>query len=247
MSEQKFYITTQGDSITIREGKAPDLLPLKEPLIINLSGDIHSISNFLNKRSGVAWEQAHSTQKVDKDQIIVIADKKAMSITLKLDPENHYGATIIGKLEKSDELDPFGINAEKTFTRDALVKLIKFNRILFDDKEKHAALVLALSKIRLKTETELQAHSDNKGNRGASIEKKTINDEGFVHNFFMLAPIYKGEAAVKFPVEICYEASENGILFWLESPELKELLDKGITELFAKELESCTDYVIINK
>lgn len=242
MEEVKINIQQAGDTITILEGKAPDPLPLREPKIINISGDIHSISNFLTKR-----KEGHSLQAVDKNKVVVIADKTNRTIVMHLDPENHYGSVITAKLEESDELKPFGINKEKMFRREELYKLIKFSRIFFDDKEKHAALLLALSKIRLKTETELQAHSDSKGNRGASIEKKTVNDEGFIHNFFMVAPLFKGEPNVKFPVEICYDAGDSGIMFWLESPELKEMMDSSIDEIFNTELSHCAEFVIINQ
>lgn len=232
----------QGKEIVWREGRAADPLPLKEPKIINLSGDIHSVSNYL-KGSFVR----KGSQEVDQSKAIVVADKLNRVIQLLLDPENYYGATITGKLENADELKPFYINEEKKFDRQQLQKLIKFSRLYFDNKEQHAQLLFSISKLRIKTESELKQENDNRGNKANTFERKVIDDSGFVQFFNLFIPIFKGFGPVKFQVEICFEPSEQGVLFWLESPELHEIKEGKVNEIFEEELESCKDFVVINK
>lgn len=242
MSEQKYYITPTGSEITIREGKAAEPLPLKEPQIIKISGDIKSVSAFLSGR-----ETGHSSQAVDKTKAIVLVDKNARTIVLQLDPENHYGATISGKLEDSEELQPFKINKEATFTREALLKLVRFSRVWFDDKDIHTKIVENLSKITLKTETEMQAANDRQGNKKGLIDQKVNKPDGWVSEFNLLIPIFKGFKSEKVRVEICMDVSATGFQFWLESPELVEAVEGAIDGIFAAELKACEGFVIINK
>lgn len=231
-----------GSTLTILEGTAPTPLPLKEPKIINISGDIHSVANFLKDRAA-----GHSSQQVDKNKAIVTVDKNGRTIVLQLDPENHYGATITGKLEDSKELEPFKINAEHTFTREGLLKLVRFARVWFDNKDQHTKIVENLSKITLKTETEMQAANDRQGNKKGMIDQKVNKPENWISEFILLAPIFKGGKNEKIRVEICMDVTATGFCFWLESPELVEAIEGAIDGIFTAELENCDGFVIIHK
>lgn len=242
MSENKYYITPSGNEIIIREGKAPDQLPLKEPKIINIDGDIHSVANFLKDR-----ENGHSSQNVDKSKAIVTVDKHGRVITLQLDPENHYGATITGKLTQSEELKEFGINTMSRYDRKQLLDLIRFNRLFFEDKAEHEKVVAGLYKIRFKSETEINQAKDNSGNKTNNLEIKTVADDGFVKHFTLTIPLFKGFPSEKITVEICYEVINGAISFWLESIGLKEATDGQVDEIFERQLEACEGFVIINK
>ena len=50
MENLQLKIENANGELTIREGKAADPLPLKEPQIIKIEGDIHSVDNFINGR-----------------------------------------------------------------------------------------------------------------------------------------------------------------------------------------------------
>lgn len=242
MAENKYYVTPTGNEIIIREGNAVEPLPLKEPKIINISGDIKSISSFLSKR-----DAGHSSQDVDKNKVVVQVDKNARTITMQLDPENHYGATITGKLEASEELKQFGINTSNTKDRKQLLDLIRFNRLFFPDKLQHERVVNGLYKIRFKSETEIKQAQDNAGNKTNNLEIKTVADDGFIKEFTLEVPLFKGFAPEKITVEICYEVINGAIVFWLESVGLKEATDSQVDAIFEQELKSCADFVVINK
>lgn len=239
MQKIELGISIENPSITILEGKA---LEQKEPLKIVLSGDIKSISSFLNtrKRSG-----GTGFQTIDMKRATIISDKKDMSITMKLDPENYYGATIIAKLELSDELKDFSINTTKMFTREELVKKIKFSKIYFDNAEAHEKVLKAYQTFNAKAYIDMSMDSDNRGNKSGAYSKKVTTE---LPEYFMLSlPIFKGMPKKKFQVEICLDVSDGSVHFWFESVELHNIIETTKDEIFAEELKSCEGFVIINK
>lgn len=242
MEKLELKIENTNGELVIREGNAQEPLPLKEPKIINIIGDIHSVSNFINSRSS-----GYSTQEIDKNKAIVIVDKHGKTIQLQLDPENHYGATITAKLEQSKELEQFGINTATRYGRKQLLDLLRFNRLFFEDKNQHASVLVGLYKLRIKSETEIQQEKDNQGNKKTLHEVKTVDDGGLLKLFNITVPLFKGFAPKNMQVEICFEVVNGDVSFWLESIGLKEASDGAIDEIFSDELKSCEGFVIINK
>lgn len=231
-----------GNTLTVLEGQAAEPLPLKEPKIINIVGDIHSVSNFIGAR-----ESGHSSQEIDKNKAIVTVDKHARTIVLQLDPENYYGATVTAKLEQSVELGQFGINTNTRYNRKSLLDLLRFNRLFFEDKNQHGQVLAGLYKLRVKSETEIQQEKDNQGNKRTLHDVKTVDDGGLVKEFAITLPLFKGFTPQKITVEICFEVVNGDVSFWLESIGLKETTDAAIDGIFTEELKACAGFVIINK
>lgn len=242
MENLKLTLTGDQKELTILEGTAAEPLPLREPIIINISGDIHSVANFIKNR-----ESGHSSQAIDKNKAIVTVDKYGRSIKLQLDPENHYGATIIGKLEQSHELGQFNINTSQRYSRKSLLDLLRFNRLFFEDKNQHALVLAGLYKLRIKSETEIQQEKDNQGNKRNLLDVKTVDDGGLVKTFNITLPLFKGFSPQNISVEVCYEVVNGDVSFWLESIGLKEAVDASIDGIFQEELISAEGFVIINK
>lgn len=233
----EIIIQPTGDTITILEGKA---LELKHPNKIEISGDINSVSSFLKNRS-----DGFGFQKVDKSKAVVTVDKDLMTITLELDPENAFGATVQGALELSSELKVFHINQARTFKREELVQLIRFNRLAFDNKEQHEKLLQAYMAFSANTSGELSASNDTRGNKAASIKKEVTTN--IPTEFTLLIPIFKGKGAARFRVEICLDVTDGGARFWFESTELHEMIEVQRDIIFNEELKVCDGFVIINK
>lgn len=229
--------------ITIREGAAVAPLPLKEPKSISIDGDIHTISNYVKIRR----TEAQGVQVLNPKTIIVEANKNARTIVMKQDPEAHYSTTVTAKLEASEELRQFGINQDTRYDRKQLTRLLKFNRLFFDDKSQYDQVVAGLLKIRFKTTQELQQENDGKGNRVNSDEAHTVAHEGFKDKFTLSVPLFKGFKPAKIEVEICWEVLNSTISFWLESVGLKEATDSAIDGIFDDELANVSDFVIIHK
>lgn len=242
MENIKLTLDSVTNELTIREGRAPDLLPLKEPSIINISGDIHSVSVFISNRP-----LGFSSQTIDKNKAIVLVDKDGKKIILKLDPENYYGATITAKLEESKELKQFGINTTTKYSRKQLLDLLRFNRLFFEDKTQHAQVLLGLMKLRIKSETENQQEKDNQGNKRTLHDVKTVDDGGLVKEFNITLSLFKGFSIQNILVEMCFEVINGDVSFWLESVGLKETMDSQVDGIFAEELKSAEGFVIINQ
>lgn len=235
--------------VIVRTGKALDL---KEPEKIVIVGNIEAIGAFLAQRHAQhVTENASSLTKgkglqfVDPEKAIVLVDKEKCTIVLQLDPENFYGATITGKLEESRELGIFKINTAHEWTREDLIKLFRFNRILFPDPVKCDDLVKSFQKFSAKAYVETVQENDSRGNVAASVNKKV--ETGIPESFVLELPIYKGQPKVKFEVSICLDVIGTRAAFWFESVQLAELLETQKEEIFNAQLELCKSFPIIHK
>lgn len=242
MEKLELKIENSTGELIIREGKAQEPLPIKEPNIIKISGDIHSVATFIKGRS-----DGHSLQAIDKNKAVIIVDKRKKTILLQLDPENHYGTTVTGKLEQSKELEQFGINTSARYDRKALLSLLRFNRLFFEDKGQHAQVIAGLYKLRIKSETEIQQEKDNQGNKRNLHEVKTVDDGGLVKEFNITVPLFQGFDPKNITVEICFEVLNGDVSFWLESIGLKEASDAAIDGIFNDQLKAADGFVIINQ
>lgn len=233
-------VNTHDGVLTIREGQA---LPLKEPNKIVLEGDINSVGEFLEKRTKET--DGFSSQIIEPIQAVVITDKEAGTIELQLDPENFYGTIVKGTLEESKELGIFQINQERELSREDLIKLFRFNRIHFSDPLKADALIKSLQKFSGSAYVDLVKEDDTRGNLKIGVDKRVKT--GIPESFELNIPIYKGQPKERIEVEICLDITGTRVSFWFESVQLVELLEQRKDEIFAKQLESCKGFPIINK
>jgi len=238
--KQEIILTAQTNDLTVREGKA---LELKEPLKIEIYGDINTVASFLKVRS--SQEDLPGLQSIDINKAVVIVDKAAMTIELSLDPQNYYGAKVKGSIELSDELQQFFINKTKLFTREELIKLIKFSRLLFADTELHAKLLAAYQTFKASANVDMTASNDTRGNKNNSFDKKVTTD--LPDSFVLNVPIFKGQEKKSFRVEICLDVTDGGGRFWFESVELNDLIEIEKEVIISKQIESCKDLVVIYK
>ena len=213
----------KNDKIVILEGRA---LEQKAPVKITIDGNINAISCFMAKRWNSLEANSLGTglQEVDWTKAIVIVDDEQMKIKLLLDPENYYGTEITGTLDHTVDLLNLGINESRQFTREELVKIIRFNRRFFDPL-KHDAILAAYMKLNLSGSTELTSASDTRGTRELAF-KKVINSQNIPTEFVLTLPIFKGFGPESFRVEVCLEATDASVRFWFESIELAELIEK---------------------
>src|SRR5690348_8750102 len=155
MENLNVKIETTGSEVTIREGQA---LELKQPEKIKLSGDINSIKAFLTKR--YASRTGLGFQFIEKDKTVVVVDLAKMTIQLLSDPENHYGLELLASLDFTDEIKAFHINDNHLFTREAMIKLLKFNKRFFKNPMAQETLLEAYMKLNLTGSTQIKSESD---------------------------------------------------------------------------------------
>lgn len=227
-----------GNELIVREG---DALPLLQPNAIIISGDIKSISNFLKVRTSAGA----GSQVVDNKKAIVTVNKDKRTIALELDPEYSLGTIVNARLELTPELNRFKINYDYFFKKDELVKLIKFNKLYFESKEKHAELVTAFSKLSSTVNISARDSNDDRGNKEREYVKSV--ETNAPTDFILNIPIFKGFEPIPFRVNICLDVIDGVARFWLESVELHEKIQVLTEEIFTKELESVKGFVVINE
>lgn len=224
--------------LTILEGKA---LEQKPPNKITISGDIKSVANFLKVRKSDGFGH----QEIQKSKAIIYIDKEERTIVLEVDPENHYGTVVKGKLDISDELKIFQINTVQKFSRQELVRLIKMNRIFFENKEKHSEMLVAFQKIESSVNYATKDGSDDRGNKERQYVKNVTTNAPM--SFTLEIPIFKGFEAQPVTVEICLDIEEGTAKFWLESVHLNEIIQSSVDEIFREQLSQAEGFVVINR
>lgn len=227
-----------GNTTTLLTGEALKQMP---PEKIHITGDIKAVNTFLLVRQ----KAGKGVQEIDKSKAVVLVDKKALTITLQVDPENHYGAVVTAKLEESDELAPFGVNTTKMFSKKEFVKLLKFNKLFFESAEKHTELLQAFQKVSSEVNIKASDSSDDRGNKEANFVKEVTTNAPT--DFMLSIPIFKGFPESVFRVEICLDVNEGSARFWLESVDLHNIKVETIDTIFKSQLSNADGFVIINK
>lgn len=258
MEQPQVNVAVTGDRETTLIMRTGDALELKPPTIVNLTGDINTVKNYIGKRRTANEEDKkegvllsmeekiqYNLQWVHPDLAVIEVDKKAMTIVLKVDPQFAYGGTVTGKLEESDELKPFCINKTKEFKKEELVKLLRFSRRFFPDPDKYAELLKEYQVFSAKAYLEMKQEEDQRGNSTRNQTKRV--ETSLPTEFTIKMPIFKGQSDETFRVEICLDVTEGGARFWFESVELDEIINKRVDEIFTAQLTDFSDFVVINK
>lgn len=232
----------EGNEIIYRSGSAA---PIELPEMIVIEGDINTISAFVKSRYQASTPEGHGLQFLDKDRVVVFVDRTDFTIKIDVDPEHPRGTYVTGKLELAPELLKFCINTGKAFTREELVKLIRFNKIWFASRDQAETLEKAYMSFNAEIHAKIGKESDNRGNVSNSYKKtvQTNIPESFVLNI----PIFKGQEKKKFQVDILIEATDASTRFYLESVDLHDMITIESEGILNKQLECCKDFVIVYK
>lgn len=218
-------------------------LKKEHPHTFNVSGRIDSPSNYVEGRDYDKEDlDKKYTQGIDDATAMVTVDYKNGVINLFLDPSDKYAHTITGTLLPAPELSIFKINTDAPYTRDALLKLIRFNAFRIDKAE---ALIDALRKLDLATFTKSHNERDKKGNIIQDFTKNVTSS--IPESFKLTIPIFQGMPEKSFYVEIIIDVTDNNIKFWLESVELSQLIETFKKEIMDEEIEKLSDLLIIYK
>lgn len=241
---ENFHLKVEnaGSEITIREGQA---LPPVAPKKIVITGDIKTVSSFIEKRSDKEQLTTSGYQWINPDRAIVEVDKDKMQIVLKVDPEDEYGPVVTANLSTSPELEQFHINKNKIFNREELIKLIRFNKIWFDSADQHDTLLKSYQAFTATVNANIGKTSDTRGNV-SNAYNKTV-ETNVPTEFKLNVPIFKGMGKRRFRVEIAIDSTDASTKFWFESVELNDIIQIESEDIINKELEACADYVIIWK
>lgn len=231
-------LTVSGKESTILIGTAntPDL-----PERLSIVGNFSSVGNFLK----IKKSSANQFQEIKPENAIVTCDFDNLTIKLQTNPNDVNGTVVEGRAEYSNELKEFGVNQGKFFSRETLIKILRYNRRFFPNREENAKLLSSYQNFSASVKKDISANTDLRGNAERSFNKQIKTD--IAESFVLEIPIFKGEDSVSFPVEICIEENDSGVRFWFESVELAELLEVKKDALFERELQFCEGLAIIYK
>lgn len=243
-TETQVQIIHDGDSntpITILHGKA--LEPLY-PTRLEVFGHITCVVEYLERFYNPEWLQGLEQQRIDPKTAIIICDQGDMKIVFKNNPNDPFGTVITGKLEISPELQSFNILTPKDYNTEEFKKLLRYSKRHFAEPDKYNELLLAYQKLRIKTNSEITNNNDNRGNVSIGFEK-VVDGHNIPNSFVLNLPLFKGQKKELFRVEICISVTEASARFWLESPELFELIDERKKEIFEEQIKPFKGHFII--
>lgn len=192
---------------------------------LKLEGTITAPGNFIIKRKG---------QDKD-DRCHVLWSLNGLYIKL-VTRENHpLSYTIEGKLIKNPEIEKLCVNTKKTQSVKELAQLLRFNKYFFADGDANIKIVENLMKFKVTAQTHIEKEEATRGNEKDVYEIKGV-DSNIDLTFELNMPIYVGQPAKKFKVEILYKIRERNVEVWLESPELADLWRSNADEIIQAEL-----------
>jgi len=230
-----------GNEIILREGTARDefIAPA-----MNLSGNIDTPFRYIEKQKAY-FPKYGSIEGKSVLKAHIAIDRENMVIALFVDPKSEDPDKIIGKLELHEDFVKFGINSGKELTTTALAELFKMNRSAFKDKETAMKLVKELRSFKAKVDKEVEKHSDDRANY--TMHKSQAVDSNIPASFQLVVPIFKGEPAITFEVEININAESLNCS--LISPEVNDYIavekNKIIDEQIKKIQEAMPELLII--
>lgn len=224
-------INAEGNEIIIRTGEAA---PIIEPQKYSISGiTIDSLTDYLLKRE----------QLINKDEIVIELNNECRQISASLNPNDPLADTLSASMKINPQLAAFGINSSRRYSREDMVKVIKFNRVYLGDQV--TAILLHLNDFNASISASIKEQSDNRGNKHASANIKVKTELSL--GFKLAMPIFVGSPASEFFVDIAFDISDGSVAFWLESVDLKELEIKAVEETFSAFRKQFHKYAILEK
>lgn len=203
-------LASNGNSITIREGRAVEL---REPTRVDIAGTIDAPARWLEYRA-VELNETHC---------YVLIDREHLSIELRCNENSYYGTKVTGRLEMSDEYKRFGINSGNYRTHFELAELIKMNRSYFESKTAAMKLVSELMNFKAKVDKEVEQSDNNRGDR------RMLINQAVQHNlpeaFNLCLPVFKGTPVQTIAVEVYVDPGD--LTCTLVSPEANDFCESA--------------------
>lgn len=238
MDKVNIEVSDKTQEIIFREGKAESI---ETAMGIVLHGTISSPADWYEGKLENGYE-------FDRSSMYIVHDIDNKSIQLRT--KEHYtkgSVSVTGQLSLSTELNSFGINKGNCTSYGAkqLAQFLKMNRSYFVDRSQCMQIVSSLNQLKIKVEREIEDGNDFRGNKSVKFEQHIKSELAL--SFTLSIPIFKGFEASKFEVEILFDVTDAGINIWLESVELKELIDIHSNRIITAVLDRLRPLTIIRK
>ncbi len=223
-----------GKELTIRQGKALEVLPKKQNI---WSGLIDSPLQFLQKREDV----------LDLYACVVLVMRSELTIRLVTDESSQLRDEVFGTLYLSDKYKAFGINSGNYITPHEMAALIKMNRTAFENIDVAMRLVSQLQNFKAKVNKEVEAKKDDRANYSSHLSQ--VVDSNLPESFKLNIPIFKGQQKQLIEVEVYIRASDlNCCLMSTEANDVIETTrDAIIDDVLEKIKELAPSIVVIEQ
>ena len=241
MNTEKNQFVGAGE-YTIREGKAPELLPILKPVVVDISGTIGSVLEFLSKRVG--------TDQIEQRRCHILVNREDISIRLIIAENDPYlTGKILAQLEMHPKFEEFGINTGKVWTPTELGMFFKMNRAFFKEREDNMKLVTELMNFTATVNNSIERSAKENGDRTDKFAQ-TVNSN-LPKSFSLEIPIFKGMQKETLEVETFAKINGRDVAFILLSPGANQLTedvrDKVLDEQIEKIKALCPDIAIIEQ
>lgn len=243
MSESKLNVVVPKDyngtpiEVVLREGEAPELLEIKEPERVVISGTIDTPFRWLEKRIELINQKASN----------IIVNRDVMGIALTVDETNYYQSDIRGELKTSKEMMEFGINTEKKWEPIKLSKFVKMHRAFFTDKSQNMMLVSTLKKFKAKVNQDIERSKEENGSKVDNYSQ--VVDSNLPKSFKLNIPLFKGFACEEIEVEIYADVDGRDVTLSLVSAGANEAIEEYKNKVIDEQLDAirqiAPDIVII--
>ena len=206
-----------------------EALKARERKPLNVKGSLGAVAEFLSKIS----------PHTQSDRIEFNRERR--TITYYKNQNNELQDVITGELKLDVNLSKFRINNQsEKLTSEQLALFIKRNRMFFTDFGEHASVVNSLVKFKANVQKKIEKSQDTRANKSSHFEQTVESD--VVKDFKVKMPIFIGVEPFEFNVEVCYDITDNNVLFWLESYDLIDLERSVSEQIMNSELELLKPY-----
>lgn len=226
--------------MTVLQGVAPKQLDQKEPVKVNLYGNISAPLNFLEKRVG----------DIDQHKGHVLINRDLLAINLVIAEDDAYNnGLVVGALHYSEIFKKLGINSDKQWEPAQLGQFLKLNRSFFVSREENMQVVNALKSFDAKVNQTLQKETNEKGGRALTFRQ--VVDSNIPEKFKLKLPIFSGEEYHEIEVETYANVDGSDVTIQLQSAGANEVLETMKHEQFnaviARIREVAPEIVIIEQ
>lgn len=219
--ELKINVEKGVETITILHGNAEAVFHKKAIEVKNAS--INAVQEYLSKK-------VVSAEVIEHSKIEFCYDK--LYIHLLYDARERNPDVIQGSLKLHPDLLKFEINSGKSYSTFELADFIKMNRHYFENKDYAMKLVNELRNFEGKVNRDVEARSDERGNKRALINQ--VVESNIPSGFFLELPVFVGQKNTRLEVEVNITASFECTLI---SPDLKQLIDLESKNILDEQLE----------
>lgn len=221
--------------LIVRQDKA-EIIHEETPL--KFTGVLDSPFVFLSQRL-----QMH----LDKSANIVV-DRDQMTIVLTTEERSDFKNIITGGLTFHPSFVRLGINDGKFVPAKDLADRLRKNKAFFETLLEATEVISKLQSFKAQVIKTIEKSDDKRGN-AVDLKAQAIDSINLPKNFKLKAPIFKGQPAVEFSVEIEVQAEDLTVTLFSEEAFtiIDQCRDAAIDEVLNRIREIAPGIVILEK